>query len=50
VDPDDPASEALIKISKYDVGRLPVVKDGKLIGIITRSDLMRAVRTRIELD
>jgi Zn-dependent protease/CBS domain-containing protein len=49
VDPDDPASEALIKISKYDVGRLPVVKDGKLIGIITRSDLMRAVRTRIEL-
>ncbi|MEM2122878.1 MAG: site-2 protease family protein [Candidatus Bathyarchaeia archaeon] len=49
VDPDDPASEALIKISKYSVGRLPVVEDGKLVGIITRSDLMRAVRTRIEL-
>ncbi len=25
---------------KYDVGRLPVVEDGKIIGIITRSDSM----------
>ncbi|MGC8960853.1 MAG: CBS domain-containing protein [Candidatus Bathyarchaeia archaeon] len=49
VDPDDPVSEALIKISKHGIGRLPVVKDGKLEGIITRSDLMRAIRTRIEL-
>ncbi|MEM3607262.1 MAG: site-2 protease family protein [Candidatus Bathyarchaeia archaeon] len=49
VNPEDPASEALIKISKYGIGRLPVVEDGKLIGIITRSDLMRAVKTRIEL-
>lgn len=48
VNPNDPASEALIKMSKYGVGRLPVLEDGKLVGIITRSDLMRAVRTRIE--
>jgi nanoRNase/pAp phosphatase (c-di-AMP/oligoRNAs hydrolase) len=26
---------------KHDIGRLPVVADGRLIGIITRSDLMR---------
>ncbi len=25
---------------KYDVGRLPVVEDGKIIGIVTRSDTM----------
>ena len=49
VHPDDPASEALIKMSKYGVGRLPVLEDGRLVGIITRSDLMRAVKTRIEL-
>jgi CBS domain-containing protein len=26
---------------KHDIGRLPVMQDGKLIGIITRSDTMR---------
>jgi tRNA nucleotidyltransferase (CCA-adding enzyme) len=26
---------------KHDVGRLPVVQDGKMIGIVTRSDCMR---------
>ncbi len=26
---------------KHDIGRLPVVKEGKLIGIITRSDTIR---------
>ena len=25
---------------KHDIGRLPVVQDGKIIGIITRSDVM----------
>jgi tRNA nucleotidyltransferase (CCA-adding enzyme) len=25
---------------KHDIGRLPVVKDGQIIGIITRSDVM----------
>ena len=25
---------------KHDVGRLPVVEDGKVIGIVTRSDAM----------
>ena len=26
---------------RHDIGRLPVVEDGKIIGIITRSDAMR---------
>jgi CBS domain-containing protein len=26
---------------KHDIGRLPVVEDGKIIGIVTRSDVMR---------
>ena len=25
---------------KHDIGRLPVVEDGRIIGIITRSDSM----------
>jgi CBS domain-containing protein len=26
---------------KHDIGRLPVIQDGKIIGIISRSDAMR---------
>jgi CBS domain-containing protein len=26
---------------KYDIGRLPVLEEDKLIGIITRSDVMK---------
>ncbi len=26
---------------KHDIGRVPVMEDGRLIGIVTRSDAMR---------
>jgi CBS domain-containing protein len=29
-----------------DIGRLPVLEDGKLVGIITRSDAMRVLYPR----
>ena len=47
VSPDEPAVEAILKFSKNNIGRLPVLKGDKLVGIITRSDLMKAIRTRI---
>jgi len=25
---------------KHDIGRLPVVEEGKIVGIVTRSDIM----------
>lgn len=37
---DRSAIEAARLMIKHDVGRLPVMKDGKIIGIITRSDAM----------
>lgn len=34
-------TEATRLMVKHNIGRLPVLKDGKLIGILTRSDIMR---------
>jgi CBS domain-containing protein len=47
--PEDLATGALAKMSKHDLGRLPVIKDSKLIGLVTRSDIMRAIRRRADL-
>ncbi len=40
IDPGKSPVEAARLMVKYDIGRLPVVADGKIIGIITRSDTM----------
>jgi Zn-dependent protease/CBS domain-containing protein len=48
IDPDDNAADALMKMAKNDVGRLPVMEEGELVGIITRSDVARAVKRRTE--
>jgi len=37
---ESPAQTARL-MAKYDIGRLPVVKNGHVIGIITRSDIIR---------
>jgi Zn-dependent protease/CBS domain-containing protein len=47
--PEDTATDALMRLSKKDVGRLPVVRNGKLVGIITRSDLTHLIKVRSEL-
>jgi nanoRNase/pAp phosphatase (c-di-AMP/oligoRNAs hydrolase) len=39
--PDSPIGHAVSLMVNHDIGRLPVIQDGKLIGIITRSDAMR---------
>ena len=38
--PDKSAVEAARLMIKYDIGRIPVIEDGKIIGIVTRSDAM----------
>jgi tRNA nucleotidyltransferase (CCA-adding enzyme) len=40
--PDLPASELEARMIERDVGRLPVLEDGRLVGVVTRSDLLRA--------
>jgi acetoin utilization protein AcuB len=42
VDPDDDIEVAARMIYDYKIGGMPVVKNGKLVGIITETDILRA--------
>lgn len=49
VSPEESATDAFTKLTKNDLGRLPVMKDDVLIGVVTRGDIMRAMKRRSEL-
>jgi CBS domain-containing protein len=40
ITPEKSVMEAARIMVKYDIGRLPVMQDGKIIGIVSRSDMM----------
>jgi chloride channel protein, CIC family len=40
--PHDPLGQVLYLLNRYQIGRLPVVDRHKLVGIITRADIIRA--------
>jgi tRNA nucleotidyltransferase (CCA-adding enzyme) len=42
----EPILRAMERMVAEDIGRLPVLEDGKLVGIITRSDAMRVLYSR----
>ena len=42
VNPTDNLTEVLYQLNRYNLSRLPVVEGRKLLGIITRSDIIRA--------
>jgi len=46
VSPEDNVYQVLKKLSGYDIGRLMVFENGNLVGIITRSDIMKGFRLR----
>jgi Zn-dependent protease/predicted transcriptional regulator len=50
VDPDRPLAEALEVMGREDVNQIPVVQQGMLRGIISRSHVLRVLQTRAELD
>ncbi len=49
ISPDEKASDALMLMSSRNVGRLPVVEGGKLVGIITRSDIGKTIQIRSKI-
>lgn len=47
--PDDDANQAWNTIAQKGIGRLPVLNNGELVGIVTRSDLIHAFQIQKEL-
>jgi Zn-dependent protease/CBS domain-containing protein len=48
VKPHETAVDAFYKFSRSDVGRLPVLEDDKVVGIVTRSDIFRIIKIRTQ--
>lgn len=48
--PEDVVYDAWKKMTENDVGRFPIVSDGKLVGIITRSDIIRSFRNLSQIE
>jgi CBS domain-containing protein len=44
--PDAPVIEALKIMSARNFGRIPVVKDGKILGIVTRTDIIKVTELK----
>ncbi len=47
VKPDTPLSEAVELMERHDFKRLPVVRDGKVVGIVSRANLLLALSRRV---
>ena len=46
---EDAATEILDRMDEEDINQLPVMEEGNLIGVVTRENLIRFIRTRTEL-
>ncbi|HET7028813.1 MAG TPA: site-2 protease family protein [Candidatus Limnocylindrales bacterium] len=44
--PDEPLADALEALGRGDWEQLPVVRDGRLVGLITRADILRQLQLR----
>ncbi|KAF5062347.1 putative zinc metalloprotease Rip3 [anaerobic digester metagenome] len=44
--PEAPAFDALRIMSEQNIGRVPIVRDGDLLGIVTRTDIMKVIELR----
>ena len=49
ISPDTPLSDALVTTIEQDVHQLPVLSSGRLVGVISRGDILRVLQTRAEL-
>ncbi|MBU5689711.1 MAG: CBS domain-containing protein [Candidatus Aenigmatarchaeota archaeon] len=49
VKPDDDYSAAVEKMRKHKIKRIPVIQNGKVVGIVTTTDIARTVPEMIEI-
>jgi CBS domain-containing protein len=47
--PTDDATEALARMVTADVGRMPVLADGRVVGIVSRRDIMNLFKIKSDL-
>jgi Zn-dependent protease/predicted transcriptional regulator len=47
--PTDDATEALSRMVSHDLGRMPVIEDGHLVGIVSRRDIMNLFKIKSDL-
>ena len=50
ISPDTPITEALETMVRENVNQLPVVRDGRFTGIISRGNVLQMLQTRVELN
>jgi Zn-dependent protease/CBS domain-containing protein len=48
--PDEPLTQAVRDMSEADLNQLPVVQDGRLVGMLTRSNIITYLRVREEVN
>lgn len=49
VSPNEPATNILERMQQEELGQVPVVSDGQIVGIIGRDTILRALQTRLQL-
>ncbi len=50
VTPQEAASEALLKLARRDVRQIPVVENGRLVGMLRRQDIIRWLQLQSDHD
>ena len=48
--PDESAKKAMLKMVRHTIRHLPVTSDGKLIGVISQRDVLKAILDDTELE